>query len=260
MTHQRDSLTDPPVANRLTIDPHVHSAASYDGRDSVRGLLAAAADRGLDGLVVTDHDTIEASWRAVELAPEYDLLALPGIEVSTNNGHLLGIGVDSAPPPGEPLERTVRRIRAAGGVAVVPHPFQRSRHGVQREALDDCDGIETLNACSVTNLRNRQSRRFAHEQGYPRYGGSDAHIASEVGRAYTAVRLRRSKERSATAVLAALRDGRTRPCGCVSSRRRSLRKYARNARVKTRRVAESSVGVLRVAGARLASPDSSGQG
>lgn len=232
----------------LAIDPHIHSAGSYDGTEPVGRLLAVAAERGLDGVVVTDHDAIEQSLRAVELAPDYGLFALPGVEVSTRHGHLLAIGVEAAPTPDLPFARTMLRVRNAGGVAIVPHPFQRSRHGIPRRVVAnaDLDGIETLNACSVLNIRNRQVRRFAAERDLPRFGGSDAHVASEVGRAYTEVELDEPVGDPAAVdlerVLSALRRGETQARGTRSRRRRSIRKYARNARVKSARLAKWPVG------------------
>ena len=65
------------------IDPHVHSAASYDGSDPSELLLEQAADIGLDAIVITDHDVIHESVRAAELAPKYGLVGIPGVEVST---------------------------------------------------------------------------------------------------------------------------------------------------------------------------------
>ncbi|MFB6360255.1 MAG: CehA/McbA family metallohydrolase [Halobacteriales archaeon] len=238
-------------SGRLAIDPHVHSEASYDGSAPVRRLLQAASARGLDGIVVTDHVTMEATERAVDHAPQYDLIALPGVEVSTRAGHVLAIGVTDAPAPDQPFHQTVRRIRELGGVAVVPHPFQRSRHGVSRSDIHDCDGIETLNACTVTNLRNGQARRFAETSSYPEFGGSDAHVPSEVGRAYTAIELDQAvvdpTRVSAEAVLDALRQGLTRACGTLSKRRRSLKKFTRNARLKSTRFAKSSISAAMVA-------------
>ncbi len=119
----------------VRIDPHVHSAESYDGVEPVELILEHAADIGLDAVVVTDHDAIGESLRAAELAPEYGLIGIPGVEVSTAHGHLLAIGVESMPPHREPFDRTIGWIRDHGGVAVVPHPFQRSRHGVKRKHI-----------------------------------------------------------------------------------------------------------------------------
>lgn len=132
----------------VRIDPHVHSEGSYDGAEPVDLILEHAADIGLDAVVITDHDAIGESLRAAELAPEYGLIGIPGVEVSTAHGHLLAVGVESMPPRRQPFDRTVRWIHEHGGVAIVPHPFQRSRHGVKRKhipvpesaAMDDAIG------------------------------------------------------------------------------------------------------------------------
>ncbi|WP_435197065.1 CehA/McbA family metallohydrolase [Natronomonas sp. EA1] len=169
----------------VRIDPHVHSEGSYDGHEPVELLLEQAAEIGLDGIVVTDHDTIEESRRAAALAPEYGLLGIPGVEVSTAAGHLLAIGVDEQPDPHRPLAETVETVRDLGGVAVVPHPFQRTRHGVAKRRLTDCDAIEVYNSWLFTGYRNRRAKRFAERHDYPGVAASDAHSAAFIGRAYT---------------------------------------------------------------------------
>ncbi len=200
----------------LSIDPHVHSEGSYDGHEPVELILEHAADIGLDGVVITDHDRIEESLEAAARAPEYDLVGVPGVEVSTASGHLLAIGVERCPPKGEPYLDTVERVREMGGVAVVPHPFQRTRHGVRKKRLRDADGIEVYNSMLFTGYRNRRANRFAAAEGYPKIGASDAHYLPNVGRAYTDIRLPNAEHRAdvdGDRLLAALRDGRTEIAG-----------------------------------------------
>jgi predicted metal-dependent phosphoesterase TrpH len=219
---------------RLRIDPHVHSEASYDGHEPVELLLEQAAEIGLDGIVVTDHDRIEASLRAADLAPEYGLVGLPGVEVSTADGHLLALGVRSLPPRRRPLAETVRWVHEAGGVAVVPHPFQRLRHGVPRRRLAECDpapdAIETYNSWLVTGVRNRRARRFAEARGLPGVAASDAHRVGSVGRAYTEVD---AETRDATGVLDAFRTGATVVRGRRTPIHVSTRHYALGAARKS---------------------------
>ncbi|WP_247003589.1 PHP-associated domain-containing protein [Halosolutus gelatinilyticus] len=171
----------------LAIDFHVHSDDSYDGHEPIELILEHAADIGLDGVVITDHDEIDESLRAANLAPEYGLLGIPGVEVSTRHGHLLAIGVEERPDPGQPFMRTVERVRELGGIAIVPHPFQRSRHGVRKRHIADADAIETYNSMVFTGYRNRRARTFARRRGYPEIGASDAHYLPNVGRAYTEI-------------------------------------------------------------------------
>lgn len=225
----------------VRIDLHVHSEDSYDGHEPVDLILEHAADIGLDAVVITDHDTMGESRRAAELAPEYGLIGIPGVEVSTAHGHLLAIGVDRMPPRRKSYAETVTWIHDHGGIAVVPHPFQRSRHGVRRRHVpvpepdsdaadardtadgrdspgetDEVDAIEVFNAWLFTGYRNRRARRFAALHDYPGVAASDAHHLNYVGRAFTELTVRgRSSVDDVTAadVLAAVREGTTSASG-----------------------------------------------
>ncbi|WP_254767834.1 PHP domain-containing protein [Salinilacihabitans rarus] len=175
----------------LSVELHVHSSLSYDGRDPVDLILEQAAAVGLDAVAITDHDEIDASLEAVDRAPEYDLVAIPGMEISSKAGHVLGLGVEEAVPPGLSYRETLDRIREQGGLAVVPHPFQESRHGVMarvtREDLAAADAIEVYNSRLLTGRANRQAERFARARNLPMTAGSDAHISEMVGQAVTRV-------------------------------------------------------------------------
>lgn len=213
----------------LRIDPHVHSRASHDGHEPVELLLEHASEIGLDGIVVTDHDTIDASLRAAELAPEYGLVGIPGVEVSTAEGHLLAIGVDRSPEAGRPLAETVDAVGEAGGAAVVPHPFQRSRHGVRKRNLEgvEPDAIEVYNSMLFTGYRNRRANTFATRRDIAGVAGSDAHYLPNVGRAYTQVVLDADPgpdPAAAEAVVEAIREGAT----GVSGRRTPIPASARH--------------------------------
>jgi predicted metal-dependent phosphoesterase TrpH len=205
--------TEPNSRPTLRIDPHVHTVASHDGHVTPERLVERAIEVGLDGVVVTDHDTVEGARIAAGLAPEEELLVVVGCEVSTAGGHLLALGVEDAVEPGRPLAETARRIRAEGGLAVVPHPFQRSRHGASASTIDDVDGIEVYNAHTLTGFRNDQAARFAASQDYPGFGGSDAHRVGGIGRAATEVTLAPGARPTVDRLLAAMRAGRTAAVG-----------------------------------------------
>jgi len=216
----------------VRVDPHVHSAASYDGRDPPELLLEQAADVGLDAVVLTDHDRIEASLRAADLAAGYGLIGIPGAEISTAHGHLLGIGIEELPDPGRPMDETVATVRDLGGVAVVPHPFQRTRHGARRRVLDavKVDGIETYNAWLFTGYRNLRARAFAHRNGLASLAGSDAHSVTTVGRAFTELEFDRGRSRiRAEDVVEAIRNGTTAVHGRRAPIHRCAGHYAKGA-------------------------------
>jgi len=211
----------------LSAELHAHSKLSYDGRDSIDLLIEQAAAVGLDALAITDHDEIEASLRAVDRASEYGILGIPGMEVSSAAGHVLALGVTEAVPPGRSFEETLALIRDQGGVAVVPHPFQESRHGVManidRETLATADAIEVYNSRLLTGWSNRQAERFARRNNLPMTAGSDAHISEMVGQAVTRID---AADADLDAILDAIRDGRTTVEGKRTPWRISLRQAA----------------------------------
>ncbi|WP_439026566.1 CehA/McbA family metallohydrolase [Haloarchaeobius sp. DT45] len=220
------------MTRTLRIDPHVHTRFSYDSSAPVEAVLEHAAAAGLDGLVVTDHDAIEGSRLAVEQAGDFGLVALPGVEVSTAHGHLLALGVTERPDPHRPLGETIDAVRDAGGVAVVPHPFRRTSHGVRRSNLTDPDAVETFNACTLLSYRNRQAAAYADRNELPGIGSSDAHTPSAVGDGFTTVEVADSGHRTdvdPVAILDGIRAGRTTAHGNRASVRRYLNKYAVNA-------------------------------
>ncbi len=220
----------------LEVDLHVHSEASYDGHEPVELLLEHAADIGLDAIVLTDHDTIDASVEAAERAPDYGLIGIPGVEISTADGHLLGIGIDELPATGRPLGETVTAVRDLGGAAIIPHPFQRTRHGVRKRRLKHVtpDAIETFNSWLFTGYRNRRARRYADRYGYPAVGGSDAHSLLTVGRAYTEIEIptARSTVEHET-IVTAIQTGDTAIKGQRAALDRAIGHYTKAAARKT---------------------------
>lgn len=210
----------------LRVELHAHSSLSYDGRDPVEHLLEQASAVGLDALAVTDHDEIDASLEAADVASEYGLVGIPGAEITSAAGHVLALGIEELIPAGLSFDETLDRIREQGGTAVVPHPFQSSRHGVAphitRAQLASADAIEIYNSRLFTGLANRQAERFATGRGLPMTAGSDAHISEMVGQAVTEVG---TDTRSADAILDAVRDGRTSVIGKKTPWRISLRQF-----------------------------------
>jgi predicted metal-dependent phosphoesterase TrpH len=209
------------------VELHVHSDLSYDGRDPVDKLLQQATAVGLDAVAITDHDEISASLEAASRAPEYGLVGIPGMEVTTSAGHVLAIGVEELVPPNLSFAETVERIHDLGGIAIVPHPFQEFRSGVlakiDESELTRADAIEVFNSRLLTGRANRQAERFARRRNMPMTAGSDAHIFEMVGRAVTHVE---TDERSVTAIVDAIREGQTSVEGRRTPWRVSLRQAA----------------------------------
>jgi len=197
------------VTKHLKLDPHVHSEGSFDGKEPVELILEHANEIDIDAITITDHDNIEKSLEAVEKGEEYeDIIVIPGVEVSTSDGHLLALDVDEEIPEDKSLDETVELIRENNGIAVVPHPFQKSRHGASKRKINKADGIETLNAWFVTGFQNRRARKFAEKQNLPAFGGSDAHSIGLIGRAYSEIQVE-NENPSKEDLLYAIKSGKT---------------------------------------------------
>ncbi|ESS08823.1 MAG: putative metal-dependent phosphoesterases (PHP family) [uncultured archaeon A07HN63] len=220
----------------LRVELHAHSARSHDGRDPVDLLLEQAAGVELDALAVTDHDAIDASIEAAEKASDYGLVGIIGMEVTSAVGHILALGIDDLVPSGLSYDETLDRIHEQGGIAVVPHPFQKSRHGVAPHVTDDqlasADALEVYNSRLFTGRSNRQAETFAVERGLPMTAGSDAHISELVGQAVTEVG---ADEATAEAILDAISAGRTSVIGHRTPWHVSLRQFGGGAKRRAQR-------------------------
>lgn len=220
----------------LSVELHTHSALSHDGRDPVELILGQAEAVGLDAIAVTDHDELEASLDAVNRAPDYGLVGIPAMEVTCAAGHVLAFGIRELIPSGLSYDETLDRIHEQGGISVIPHPFQKSRHGVAANVRDEqlarADAIEVYNSRLLTGRANRQAERFALDHDLPMTAGSDAHISEMVGQAVTDVD---ADERSAESILDAIAKGRTSVLGKRTPWHISFRQAAGGAKRRIQR-------------------------
>jgi predicted metal-dependent phosphoesterase TrpH len=204
----------------LTCDLHVHTNFSKDGESSVEEILNRAEEVGLDAIAITDHDSVDGLKKALACAT--NVLVIPGIEVSTKQGHLLVLGVTELIPSGLDVIATVEIVRRMGALAILPHPYHVWRHGVARRkkaGMDIVDAIEVFNSRYIVGSANTKAARIAKRLGKPCVGGSDAHNARFVGFGRTFV----NAEKNVPAILEAIRAGKV-SCG---GRKTPLRTYTR---------------------------------
>jgi predicted metal-dependent phosphoesterase TrpH len=166
---------------------HTHCEASPDSRtpiaEQARGVRAAR----IDIVCATDHNTIDGALRLRELADGFRVII--GEEVSTRDGEIIGLFLERAVPRDLTGEETIARIHDQGGIVVVPHPFSiNRRYRMRRASLDrlrsQIDALEIFNAREAVFLNNRSAAAYAKEHDIAGTAGSDAHRASEIGRAY----------------------------------------------------------------------------
>jgi predicted metal-dependent phosphoesterase TrpH len=177
-------------------DVHIHTRYS-DGRASVREVLDRAfTDPRLDVIAITDHNTIEGALEAARLAPQYPLEVVVGEEITSLEGHILGLFLKEAVRPGLSAGETIAAVHAQGGLAIAAHPFA-PRHDHVREvgrvpmglgrALRQVpfDGVEVVNSFPLFAPANWLARRAQRASGVAATGGSDAHVVEAVGKGYT---------------------------------------------------------------------------
>jgi predicted metal-dependent phosphoesterase TrpH len=191
----------------MKFDLHIHSNYS-DGHADVKEIVQAAKRRGLDGIAITDHDTMKGIPAAKKYIKEkkLDLLLIPGIEVNTSEGHLLILGVDRPPQKKRSPEETIEEAHDLGGIANVPHPYHPFRHALGR--IPDADAVEVYNSKHLFGLANGRAKLEASRRGMTMVAGSDSHFAETVGLGVTEI-----EADDVDGVLEAIRAGRTRILG-----------------------------------------------
>jgi predicted metal-dependent phosphoesterase TrpH len=202
--------TAPAPRHRLRMDMHLHTRHSFDCLSRPEEILRVARERGLDRLIVTDHNEIRGALELREMDPERVLV---GEEVKTREGFdLIGILLRERIPKGTPAREACERIRDQGGVVYIPHPFDLARAGAgaHLDSLGELvDVVEVHNARCWVPAFNRRAAEWAAAHARLAGAGSDAHTVAELGRGCVEVP---PFEPTRDGLLAALSAGRLGEC------------------------------------------------
>ncbi len=174
----------------MKIDMHVHTKFSRDSNMEPKRILQIARSRGLGGVAIVDHNTLRGGLEAAQCAPS-DILVIPGMEVSTEFGHLVGLFL-TAPIESRQAVKAIEEIHAQGGLAVIPHPLGTFSKW-PGELIPAFDAAEGFNARRSTGKKPSPEhgedalKVFIEKNGLAALGSSDAHFYSEIGRGVTDV-------------------------------------------------------------------------
>lgn len=172
----------------LKIDLHIHSQYSDDATGTPSEIIKSVKKKGLQGIAVTDHNTVKGGLETLKVAPE-DFIVIPGIEISTADGHILALNVKQNIEKGFSLEETVEKIIDLGGIPVVPHLY-RNMSGIKennlKEIHQNISAMEVFNGCSLPKT-NVKTARIAKKYNLGGTGGSDSHHPHYAGYGYTTV-------------------------------------------------------------------------
>ncbi len=168
----------------LTVEFHCHTNFSKDSLTRPEDLVKMARRKGIDRLIITDHNSIGGARAVQALDPE---LVIVGEEIMTTQGEILAAFVQEEIPARLSPQETIKRLKEQGAFISVSHPFDSLRAGGWKEKdllaiLPEVDAIEVYNSRCMMPWFNRQAREFAEKHDVPGTVGSDAHAAFEVGR------------------------------------------------------------------------------
>jgi len=181
-SHHADLLADRPW---ILCDLHLHTDHSHDCSMPVDDVLAQASAIGLGAIAVTDHNVFSGAREAVKAAAALDLVVIPGEEVKTDRGEVIGLFLSEEIPRGMPMNDTIAAIRDQGGLVYMPHPFDRL-HTIPdattlHRHLAEIDLFEVYNARLLRETFNHEALRFARKYNLTVGAGSDAHVLQGIG-------------------------------------------------------------------------------
>jgi predicted metal-dependent phosphoesterase TrpH len=172
---------------KMIIDPHIHSKYSGDATASPEDIIIRSKLIGLNAIAIADHNTLKGSIVAMEKVKDSDdFIVIPAMEVTTNKGHIVALGINKEINKGLSPEETIDKIRSQGGIAIAPHPFVRYREGLCGYVKNlDIDAIETRNSRYIFGYSNWKAKRLAEKREIPQIGASDAHFLGAIGSCVT---------------------------------------------------------------------------
>jgi len=169
----------------MKCDLHCHTIYSYDSATPPEKMVETAIKKGIDCLAITDHGKIKGAEKAIEYAKGKPILIMPGIEIKSRKGDILGLNVKKIIPNNLSVKETIKKIKEAGGIAIIAHPFGYFRRfkGNLKNFINNIDGIEAFNA-SIFGPGNKKALDVVKEFNLPFTAGSDAHFPNVVGKAF----------------------------------------------------------------------------
>ena len=168
----------------MKYDLHIHSNYSSDGILDVREIVKIAIKRGLDGIAVTDHNTIKGGIEAKKFENE-SLKVIIGSEIMTEKGEVIGLFL-SEEIKSRIFQDVINDIRDQNGIIIIPHPFDEMRHSSFKPTEVDIkfiDCIEGFNSRCLFQKYNINAKEFAKRHNMMITAGSDAHFLNEIANA-----------------------------------------------------------------------------
>ena len=114
----------------LKMDSHIHSEYSPDSSSKIDDILKKSKNENIDVIAISDHNTVDGTSEVLRKTKNTDILAIPSIEISSTDGHIIGFGCEENVASNLTPEETIDKIHDLGGLAIIPHPYCFYRHGL----------------------------------------------------------------------------------------------------------------------------------
>ncbi len=163
---------------------HCHTEFSRDSSWKIADVIRECHEQHIDVIAITDHDTIDGALALMASAPK-NLQVIIGQEITTTQGDLIGLYLDTVIQPHQSIQHTIAEIHRQNGIVILPHPFDRlRRHAVgavvSETIKQEIDLIETFNARCLFSADNHTAEQFATKNQLSGIAAADAHFASEL--------------------------------------------------------------------------------
>jgi predicted metal-dependent phosphoesterase TrpH len=168
----------------MKYDLHIHSKYSSDGIMDVKEIIKIATKKGLNGIAITDHNTIKGGVEAKKYETDR-LKIIIGSEIMTEKGEIIGLFL-SEEIKSIHVQDVIDDIRDQNGIVIIPHPFDEMRNSSFQPGEEDMkfiDCIEGFNSRCLFQKYNKKAKEYAGKYDLVITAGSDAHFSNEIGNA-----------------------------------------------------------------------------
>jgi len=172
------------MEGEIKAELHCHTIYSkgesiiIEGLNKPRDMIRYAKKHGIECIAITDHDTMKGIKEARKEAKKQNIIFIPGMEISSSDGHIIALGIQEEIKPKLSIEETLDEIKKQSGIAIAVHPFDFRRKGLG-ELGKKCDAIEIFNALNIDRFANKRAEIFFRNK--PFIAGSDAHWIKMLG-------------------------------------------------------------------------------
>jgi len=168
-----------------TYDLHIHSKYSACSNLKLKIILKFAKKRKLDGIAVTDHNTMKGALQLKKLNKDKNFEVVLGEEIMTDNGEILAYYIQEEIKPGR-FEDVIDKIREQDSLAAIAHPFTFIRKiKLKKPPSKKIDAVEVFNGRELFPKASRKASLLAKKLKVAKIAGSDAHFFFEIGKGTT---------------------------------------------------------------------------